>query len=122
MSLKLKPGDRVKIITGEHKGTVDCLAQVFGDKVRLTNTRVRKVGVKTLASKKKTQRELGLTLHRSNVLPVTKEGEICKKVTKKREGKDVHRILHDGTRMLGDLHYLVNYTRRQDVKREKLGK
>ena len=117
--MKFKVGDRVKVITGSYKGVIDTISGVLGDRVRLSNTNVRTVKVKSIF-KKKVNKNLGISLHKSNVMPVTKDDQVSKKVKHVREGKNVQRMLIDGSRMLGDSYYLVSYLRSKNARRERL--
>ena len=117
--MKYKVGDKVKVTTGSYKGTVDTISEVFEDRVRLANTNVRKVRGNS-KFKRKVDRYLGISLHVSNVVPVTEDGQVSRKVRFVKEGKNVGRILVDGSKMQGDSYYLIGYLRNKNARRQKL--
>lgn len=117
--MKYKVGDRVKVTTGSYKGIVDTISGVFEDRVRLSNTNVRKVKGRS-KFKKKVDRHLGISLHVSNVVPVTEDDQVSRKVKFVKEGKNVSRILVDGSKMQGDSYYLIGYLRNKNARRQKL--
>lgn len=119
--MKFKAGDRVKVITGSYKGVIDTISEIFGDRVRLSNTNVRTVKVKSIF-KKKVSKNLGISIHKSNVVPVTEDDQVSRKVKLVRKGKNVQRMLIDGSKMLGDSYYLVSYLRSKNARRERLSK